>query len=506
MMKKFTKCILGTLLSGLAITVTTACNGSSGGTKEKFEISISARSLLAEQQMLKIWKTRYEELHPNVTVKIDGWGSNEGTSESYIMKNALNRSYLTNIIYTTDDTTAYIAQLKNLVDLRPYYESSAETDYTKYYSSMLDLTSFYGEFRPTTSYTGSYVSEKSDDAQYGVYFAPREYNMPGMLCNVTLFKNCFATQEEKDNWDNTSLRKLLLRLADSNEWNWEALVKALQAISQYLYQKIDVDKDTKYYAYRGIEMNNTWEPVYTTIIKELGSDGLFKEDEETYEVACNMGSSKNVAVYNKIIEQFGTTKDAKTNPNKYMIDTDYGNSNFGYQNIFMTVVSYPEVANYYEAFKKSNMELEFINFPCEYVAAGCGGYGILVDKAEQVQKIKSGETAKTADLCWDFIKFIISEEGQNLAGEGGYIQPVLKSLASTGDWLKSYDEKLDHSAFCTAKELSLDSFTFATPKTRSSLRTEVTSFFREIFSPNCTSYNSLLDTCTNSVNEILSKQ
>ena len=423
--------------------------------------------------MLNIWKAEYEKAHPNVVVKVSGWGSNEGTSESYVLKNATNRKYLTNICYTTDDSTANLAMQKNFVDLRPYFEADPETDYTKYYSSMLDTTSFYGEFRPTTNYKGSYECEKSDESQYGVYFAPREYNMPAILCNVTLIKNELALPEEKANWNKDSLKNVLKRLGggnESTEWNWPTFVAALKEISK----KCETLNTSGDLGYRACEMNVHWEPVYTTIMKELGGDGLFAIDSRG-EVSCNLGSDANKAAYASIQTDFDKTA------NPWMTDKDEGNDNFANRNIFMTFVSYPEVGSYYEAFKKVGYELGAVNIPCEYVGAGCGGYAIFVDRAKEVQKIKSGETAKTADLCWDFIKYIISKEGQNIAGKEGYIQPVLKELANTGDWLQSYDGNIDNIAFETGTELRLDSYCFAEPDMRNDLRLAIGQFFTYLF-------------------------
>ncbi len=483
------------LVFGVALTALCALGGLTGcqKKKDKFEISISARSLVSEQEMLNIWKREYETLHPNVKINVSGWGGVEGTSEDYVMKNALNRSALTNIIYTTDDSTANLAQKKNFVDLRPFYEASPETDYTKYYTTMLDLTSFYGEFRPTENYHGDYDCEKSNDAQYGVYFAPREYNMPALLCNVSLFKEHFATEEEKANWNKDSLKALFTRIGDGTEWNWTTFVKALQNISDKC-ATLNASGDL---GYRACELNHTWEPVYTTIMKELGGDGIFAMNDYG-ETVVNLDSTANKAAYTQIIDDFGK------NAHKYMIDTDYGNDNFKLHNVFCVMVSYPEVGNFYGAYKKVNLELGAVNFPAEYVAAGCGGYGILVDKKDQVQKLTSGEEAKTVDLCWDFIKYIISKDGQNAAGKEGYVQPVLKELATTGEWVESYDGKIDNLAFSTAKELALDTFCFANPSARNSLRKEcITPFFRELFDPKTNSYNDLLTKAINDTNKAL---
>ena len=494
-MNKNLKLIVLPMTAVVSTTLFTSCFKRDSGPKDKYEVSISARSLPSEQQVLQLWESEYEKLHPEVDIIVDGWGSNEGTSENYVMKNALNRDMLTNIIYTTDDSTAMLAQKKNFVDLRPYFEASKETDYTKYYTTMFDTTSFYGEFRPTTSYQGDYVCEKSDDAQYGVYFAPREYNMPGILCNVSLFKEYFATADEKANWTNETLKNIWIRIGEGTEWNWPTFVNALKNISKKCVE-LNSSGDR---GFRACELNHTWEPVFTTIMKELDGDGLFRINDDNGEVVCNLDSAKNRAAYDNIIDNFGRST------NIYMIDTDYGNDNFKYQTVFSVVVSYPEVGNFYGSFNKNGKELGAINVPCEYVGAGCGGYGILVDKKDEVQTLKTGESAKTVDLCWDFLKYIISKDGQNIAGREGYIQPVLKELADTGDWVQAYDGKIDSKAFATAHELRLDTFCFANPIARNDLRTHVVSFYRELFAPNRTNYNDILETAIREVNQDLKK-
>ncbi len=432
-----------------ALFVLASCQQTGGG-KDKYVISISARSSSTEQNMLKIWEAAYEKAHPEVDVQVDGWGTVQ-TSEAYVQRYALNRSQLTNMIYTTDDSTALLAIKNNFVDLRSYYEANTDTDYTNFYRSMLDTTSYNGEFRPTTSYQGNLEGEKSDDPEYGIYFAPREYNMPGLLLNVDLFNEYGIAVPTKDDWD------------------WDKFVALLQQIDTMTQQKRAEEGGVKYSQYRACELNQTWEPVYTTILKALGGDGLFTFDSSN-EASCNLGSTANVAAYRELVEDFA-------NGNyQYALDRDYGNDNFVSGTVFMTAISYPEVGNYHEKIPN----IAFLPFPTEYVAAGCGGYGILTDKKDEVQTLANGESKKTVDLCWDFLRFIISEEGQNLAGKEGYIQPVRKSLATTGEWLQSFDPSLDHTAFCTGKELALNTFTFATPSKRSLLRNDVSDFIRRL--------------------------
>ena len=99
----------------------------------------------------------------------------------------------------------------------------------------------------------------------------------------------------------------------------------------------------------------------TTIMKDLGSDGIFTMDDHA-ETHFNLNSEANKQVLSKIINDFG-----KNSGKKYMVDTDEANENFSYRTVFSVVISYPEVGNYYEAFKKVNYEVDALMF---YIAKG----------------------------------------------------------------------------------------------------------------------------------------
>ena len=85
-MKK-TKFIISLACLAMLAGTLSACNK----TKDKFEISISARHMTSEIAMLELWAREYEAAHPNIRIKVSDWGDAQGTSEGYISKNALNK-------------------------------------------------------------------------------------------------------------------------------------------------------------------------------------------------------------------------------------------------------------------------------------------------------------------------------------------------------------------------------------------------------------------------------
>ena len=469
-MKKVLKIATLALSLTTVMTTMTSCKKKPKGYVEgKFNISISAPNGESELQMLTTWKQGFEALHPDTNIIISQWSGKDTSAKDYVQLNSMQKDKITNIFYVTDDTVSSLAQKKNFVDLRKYYESSEETDYSHFYQSMFNTTSYNGDFRPTKSYTGSFVKtdadgnpqSKEDDREFGVFFAPREYNMPALVCNVETFNELgISIPEDDENWD------------------MDAFVQLLQDISQTIASK----SGTKWTTYRGIELNQTWEPIYTTFLKHYESDGLFKMDN-TGSYVANLDSEKNISIYSEIINNFGN--DAY----KYAIDQE-ANVQFVNGKICMAAVSYPEVVDY---MKKCD-NLQFLPLPTKYVGAGCGGYGVYApscfkdqNATQPITQTVKGVTKKVVDICWEFLSYMMSKDGQNACGKKGLIQPIRKDLETSGEWLTSLKDKhgnpLNHKAFSEKEELSLNTYYFAEADDRSHLRDGVNKLFKAIFEP-----------------------
>jgi len=217
-----------------------------------------------------------------------------------------------------------------------------------------------------------------------------------------------------------------------------------------------------YASYRAIRMNMTWEAVYTTFIEALGGDGLIVDGE------INLNSEKNKAAYDYLWENFFDEA------NKFDI-----NDNFSKGTTYLTVVSRPLVLSYVPYLRDKNsgtVMMDFIPFPAQKVAAGTSGYGITKKHAEGTQTA-NGVTKTNKEIAWDFIKFIISEEGQNLGGKEGFIQPILKSLKDSGEWKQAIDPAMNHAAWFNGEELRLTTYNSFAASMRTALRTQMSAFF-----------------------------
>ena len=455
MMKTIKKClaIILTLVLCFACSVTVGCRRKKKGyEKGKFNLEVAVQNVSGEIKMMEIWKAAYEKKHPEVNIIINNFGNDDIVG--YMQKKAMNQNSLPHMVWLPDDfghtftdpTKGYF------IDLRKFYESSTSTDYSLYYESMLHAASNTGEFRPTTSYKGSYAGEKSNDAKYGIYFAPRDYNQIAIVYNKKLFNDLktfygfdianYYNPEDPESWD---LNKLALLVSDLNDQ-----IKSMGAA---------------YASYKAIRMNLTWEAVYTTLLEELGGDGLINDGN------INLDSEANRAAYNYIWQNFFNEE------NKFDI-----NDNFAKGTTYLTVVSRPLILSYIPYLRDNNsgkIMMDFIPFPAEKVAAGTSGYGITKKRADEKQTA-NGVTKTGKEIAWDFIKFILSEEGQNLGGREGFIQPILKSLKETGEWRSAIDPAMNHDAWFHGEELRLTTFNCFAASLRTSLRDQTSKFFVNI--------------------------
>ena len=429
--------VLAVLSAGLASCTPPADdeNGKYDGTK--YNLRIAAQEEQGEQEILRAFKRSYEASHPDVNLQIESFGGS--TLTTYMVKYASNQSRLPHIIWVPDDMFAGFADGGYYVDLRSFYEASPETAYSNYYASMLHNASPYSEFKPLS---------ESTDKKYGLYFAPRDYNKIVVQYNQTLFEEAGIDVPQVTNAD-----------CGTDKWNMDSLFALVKKISE----KIAATPTMQ--TYRAIHLFPQWEPVYTTFMKAMGSQ-LITEDGK-----LDLTSEKNRQIWDYFYDNYSSVPSA--------VDAE---DSFNQGRIFMNVTVRP--ASYAPALtlQKASMKTNFLPFPAKDIAAGCSGYAITTAHAEETIDGPKGPK-KVKDLAWDFIRYTISEEGQNAFGKLGTGQPILKSLEADGQWRHAdapFDGACNHDAFVAGDELRLLSYARFAPNCRTRLRTIVSSWFQKL--------------------------
>lgn len=428
--------IIALLLSATMVISLFGCGKASSTQKEKdfeedkFNITVACQVEEGETTVMAALEKAYEEANPDVNIIVKDFGGHTKITD-YITAYASTQEKLPMVVWMDDAAFAEPAEGGYFVDLRPYYEMSEETSYDKYYNSMLQAASYTGEYKPAS---------EDDSPEYGLYFAPRDYNKPTIVYNKTLLAN------------------LGVEIPDTSQgWNMEQFYAFLQSVNSAI--EANAQNDRAYRGYRVIRLFSSWEPIYTTIFANCGTDGILKADN-----TLNLDSAKNTAILDELYENILKYE--------YMVDNE---DNFNAGTTCMTIVSRPLVVGMANQLGSDN--IDFLPFPGENVAAGCSGYGITAIHADEEQTV-NGVTKKVSELAWDFIKFIITEEGQQVAGKTGLGVPVLKSLTETGTWCQwNAEQNMNHGAFLSGGELQQTTFNGMTPYKRTQARYTITGFF-----------------------------
>ena len=512
-MKKFSKIFVsGLLLASLGASA--GCFGGGGKDSlpddvvaDKYKVVVACQTEMGEEEVLRVLEKAYEAKHTDVDIQIKTF-SGEGF-EQYMLGIAAEQSSSPNIIWTAD--TYHSHWNEYFVDLRPYYEASPETDYSNYYETMLDTAGINGKFKPTKNYTGSFAREKdnsdgnehySEHSVYGLFYAPTDYNKPAILCNTHLFtefdiayelvyKTVNSVSAMPADYKSTSAR--LQEIVAGTDWDD---FYDLPAFARFIAERMayvinngsSIDRNFGRTWEQRAVLNPflEWEPTYTTVMDALGIDIInadgtlnLKANEEKLQALHDAFSPSG----NEDVEQMAG----------YMTTTN-GGIQFSSGNLFMTVCSRPVVLGYGNTFKGIYGEgsyMETIAFPVENIAAGCSGYAISSIWEGKTMTV-NGVSKSYTDLSWDFIKFIITEEGQEAAGATGLNIPVLKKLydkESNGGkepaWRKVASlGAMDNDAWVAGNELSQDTYNIFKADKRNAFRNVVRTFYTNLIKTN----------------------
>ena len=485
------------MLSSLAFV---GCGGGgAGGSKDanEYRISIACQAEESEQQVMQKLIAEYEAKNPKVKVDLRTF-SGKAFGE-FMSDVSLDPEASPNIIWTSDSMHADWNEF--FIDLRPFYESSAETDYSLYYASMLDTAALNGHFKPTKNYTGSFRNDDldtsdglnaSEHSEYGLYFAPRDYNKPTILCNAALFaaldEDYEATYKRINSVDAmpadyVSTTGRLEAIVKGEDWDDLSdlfnFAKFTAERMQYLFANAGQAVKDEWKWMSVLDLKLGWEPTYTTILKGLGIENIINSQDGKLTLSDSQ----------EVLQQLHD--DLYAVDNLYYGDQD--DMQFKQGNNMMRVVSRPVLLGYNNALSSIHSDyveeygkspLQAIQIPTDKIAAGCSGYainrvwhgsGITVD----------GEYKSYDELSWDFIKFIITQKGQEIAGASGHNVPILKSLYNaesnggvTPAWrsVKGF-EHMNHDAWVAGEELKQDWFNIYTPDSRIDFRDTVQTFF-----------------------------
>ena len=393
----------------LSVTAFAGCGVSnSGGNSDKIKITVSVSGTDAsEGELMQKWKQAYEAQNENVSITIKNFTSDyTQTMMGYVQS----PKQMPDIMWTTGEKHSPWSDAGAFVNL----EDMIAAD------SSIDLTDFYGEIINATH------KNSQDD---GIYFMPRDYNKCVLFINKVVFRAAGFAEDEinglKDGWNYEKFMDTCERLRIAMDNN-ESPTKGVRENAVPVDARMDFNAS------------------YCSFVYHYG--GQFVEDDGT----INFLSERNLNSYGEIFELIEKGYIAESAKKSSATFTTL--SAAMYIGVRPALPGMPTSDNY---------DIDFLPLPLDTVGVGCSGYAITNVAKSRVSTSSLNVGKKSnQDYAFDFLKFIVSEEGQKVGAETGSIIPVRKSMANDASWTSYKNENLNHAAFVSApeKDFSLSLF------------------------------------------------
>jgi multiple sugar transport system substrate-binding protein len=290
--------------------------------------------------------------------------------------------------------------VNKLPDMIQVYDYSSEF-WT--YMNMLQPISDYMErdgIKESDYYSSVIEMAKSKAGDNKMYWVPRDYNKVVVCYNTKMFELA-GIEKPSDDWTFEQFEDVC-----------EQLLAAKDAITDY--------SGSPYFW--PADMRLQWAASYYPVISSYGGGLIDKENEKAFE---------NIDAVKKGFDYYLSYVDRDL-----CVTTDDTTDAFANKQAAMIFTSRPDVPTYNQYL---DGEIDFVSFPtlsdateASYIGMGCTGYGITDSCSD-----------KNKELAWDFLKFVISKEGQNAFSKTGSGIPMLKSLAEDpeAEFRKVYEGK-----------------------------------------------------------------
>ncbi len=390
------KILAAALAATICVTCFVGCGGSSGNKGDSATLTIA---VVSEKDEVNI-----------INKLIDGYKKSEGNENKKIE--------VTKITTGLDNWLSKGIYAKTLTDMVQVYDFSSEYwTYKGVYRSISDLIN-RDDFNTDDYFASSMEIAKSGQNSDDYYWLPRDYNKVVVCYNKDIFE--FAGVD-----------------APSDDWTMEQFVSVCQKLKK---KSAAIKEEFGIEDFYPAQMKTEWYAVYYPFIKTYGGDLFDLENNEAF---------KN---FDKVTKALDTL--LRYSDEGYTVSPDESETDaFGAGQAAMVFTSRPSVQSYVRTLE--DVDLDFASVPRitdgeagvpSYIGMGCTGYAITTSCSEE-----------KLELAWDFLKYVVSEAGQEVIGATGSGVPVLKSLADskTSAWRQAVNENANHDAFVKYPERDL---------------------------------------------------
>lgn len=361
--------------------------GCGGNDDDPNTLTIGVANNTSEINIINTFRTAYMRENPGTTIEIVRI---TGSYDNSLVR-LINSDDLPDIVQVYDFSAQYWTDAGLYVPISDYMQRDGISE---------------------GSYFKSVVAMAKSGTDDQMYWAPRDYNKVVVVINTAIF-------------DAAGLEP------PADDWTWTDFVNTCKALNE---KKSDILRATGQQVFYPVDMNLNWEAVYYPAMRSFGGD--------LYDVAAN----GDVSALENLdgIKQGLDTLLALADDGLAVEPTQTG-SPFPSKQCAMMFTVRPNITSYAGSLTdaEGNATIDFVSMPAfegvenSYIGMGCTGYAISKQCAEDKR-----------DLAWDFLKFVMTEDGQNAFCESGAGVPVLVSMANDTEasW-RQYLPEANHDAF-----------------------------------------------------------
>lgn len=387
----------------------TAC-GAGGGDKEPSSgdkqiltvtVNSSVSETLLQKKVSEAFENKMKEKGIDVEIVTSTFSSSSYQKDIMTLYNS---GKLGDVITCSDTNLSFMAMNEYIVDLNELIDKDSSFDLSAYNSEIIDSG---------VCYDG------------GLYYMPRSYDQVVCFIDVAFFNaigmgDDIPRADENGSWD---------------WWTWDKMEELLIKMREKITQTYGEVQGT-YYA--PLDASFHWGAVYEAVIKSFGGyavdistmkSGFDAENQEAYPQTL-----KAVKYMKRLVDEDLV---ALGNDNAFLSTDKRG----------MFFTTRPNVA----VCMNTGKELAFAPLPKftkaqtgldngeTYVGFGAVGYTINKESEKQ-------------DLAWEYVKFCVSEEGQEIIASAGSSVPTLTALqTSDATWIQALKDAdgnvIEQSAF-----------------------------------------------------------
>lgn len=335
-------------------------------------LTISCDASNDEQRIVETLAAGFNELYPNVTVKVDPLS---GDLVSTLMGYA-GAGTMPDIFQTSSFNMLNLQDVGIIQSLDPFIEAETE-------NGTFDVSDYYEDF-------WTLGQKDFDGAQLMI---PRAADQVVCHYNAKIVKAC-------SDWCGVDLEATYIK----NGWTWNDFL----TVCKYLRSYYDATGRTNNYLLDGFL---DWEAVFNPILESFGVEYFNETGECT--IDCE-GTGEALELIKNIIDK------------RYHGRFSGSQANFsGGQGVFMfhsqdatTQIKNLAIANLMDYSKMDENYYNVVTFPIvnpENPKIGCGVSGYAVSQA-----------SANKDLAWQFLKFMLSKDGQNCIADSGKNFPPIR--------------------------------------------------------------------------------